>query len=262
MGLVRNKVKKPTTETAAKPAEETTQESAKEAAPEETAQGAPAEVPATTAGTDVSTDVLPQAPSIKSLENVFDAKEYGNLFDRVVGSNGSLVCGDIIMGEFIDVQVLSTSDRWMITPDAEQSDKKAKKLCRASYDGKVIPGLDGEPDITIDEWKEEIENAGYEPNKVSKYRDVFAVIFNAEKNADKAKELGVVQISVSPTSSRQLKKFTMQTMLFERQGKMVPSHRHCMRVVAVSHTGDMSYTTTDFKPVPLDVLAEYTPVSD
>lgn len=209
----------------------------------------------------VESNGLPDMPSLASLENALDPVDFGNLFPRVVGSNGAVVLnGKKSLGEYIDVQVLSTSDRWMVTPDAEQSDKKAKKLCRASYDGKTIPGWDGGDPIDIEDWKKEIEDAGYAVNPVGKYKDIFCSVFNADKNADIAEEAGIVQVSVSPSAVKGLRAFIMQTKLKVARGQMLKSHQNCIRIKAEAVTGDINYTYLNFKVVPLDILEDYEPV--
>jgi hypothetical protein len=205
------------------------------------------------------------APTIRSLENALDARQFGNLFPRVVGSNG-LVCKkdrkSTPFGDFIDVQVISTSERWMVTPDAEQTDVAARKLCRASYDGLNIPGWKGEPDIPIEEYNEEIIAAGYEPNPLGCYKDIFCSIFNADKNLDYALNVGLVQVSVSPTSIKSLDGYLAQVKFKVAAGTVLKTHQNCLRIVGVSVSGDTTYTVTDFEPVPLEVAQAYTPVLD
>jgi hypothetical protein len=196
---------------------------------------------------------------LTELRDKFDPLSVNNTFARIVGASGSLMekNNNTSFGEYIDIQVLSFSNRWMVTPDAEISDKKARKLCRASLDGKTIPGLDGEPDISIAEWQREIEAAGYDCNPVSKYLDIYAIIFNAAKNLDIASELGIVQVSVSPTSVKGFTNFAMQVPIFIKFGKVVVGKHHCVRVSAKAITGDYDYTKTEFGPVPLDVIEGY-----
>jgi len=220
------------------------------------------------------------APSLTSLENKLNPEEFGNLFPRIVGSNGAACVsgqGGAIFGKFIDVQVLSMSDRWMVTPIAEQKDKSAKKLCRASYDGKNILDREGNS-ITIEDYIKSIQSAVdskgspvyvnpetrrvYDFSAPSKYRDIFGVIFNAEKDVEKAQGLGIVQISISPTAMKQLKAFAMQAPLFIMRGQMAKTHQDCIRIEAEPKSSDSgNYTIFDFKCVPLDVIAGYSPVS-
>lgn len=215
----------------------------------------------TSAPAPVIGGVKSDVPSIASLENAFDPEEYGNVFPRIVGTNGAIkVSGETTsFGKFIDVQVLSTSDRWMITPDADNKDKEAKKFCRASYDGRTIPDRDGGPSITIEEYIASVDD--YDFNPVSKYKDVFGIIFNADENSDIAGGKGIVQISVSPTAVKSIKAFIMQTNLYVLSGKMLATHQNCMRFRAEAKSNDSGdYTILTFEPVPLDVLSGYTPI--
>jgi hypothetical protein len=203
------------------------------------------------------------APALTSLENAYDPEEFGNVFPRLVGANGAIcVSGDTLnFGEFIDVQVLSHSDRWMVTPDADAKDKQAKKFCRASYDGKTIPDRDGGPSVTIEDYIASVD--GYEFNPVSKYKDIFALVFNSHKNAEEAAEKGIVQISVSPSVLKDLRAFMMQTKLAVMTKRMLPSHQNCLRIRAEAKSNDNgNYTVLKFEHVPLDVAQLYTPVID
>jgi hypothetical protein len=259
MGLRTNKTVVPQEETTVNQEPETKKEETMPETPavetKEVAVKPPAEVP-TVAGERV-------APSLTSLENKLNPEEFGNLFPRIVGSNGAACVsgtGGVNFGRFIDVQVLSLSDRWMVTPDADQKDKEAKKFCRASYDGKTILDREGNSQ-TIEDYITSVDK--YEFNATSKYRDIFAVIFSAEKEVEKAKALGIVQISISPTAMKQLKAFTMQTPLFIMRGQMAKTHQDCLRIAAEPKTNDSgnNYTIFDFQCVPMDVIAGYTPVS-
>jgi len=269
MGLRTNKVQMPETETQEPETETKKEETMTET--KEVAVKPPADV--VVAGERI-------APSLMSLENKLNPEEFGNLFPRIVGSNG-MACvsgaGGATFGNFVDVQCLSLSDRWMVTPIADQSDKGAKKLCRASYDGKNIIDREGNS-ITIEAYVESIQkavdtkgkplfmnpktSAVYEFNPPSKYRDIFGVIFNAAANSDKAQGLGIVQISISPTAMKQLKAFAMQAPLFIMRGQMAATHQDCIRLKADPKSGDSgNYTIFIFETVPMDVIAGYTPVS-
>ena len=238
-----------------------------ETEPQEAPKEAPNETPTKEVAVKESSEVVihtTDMPSIESLKDSLDARDFGNLFPRIVGSNSMLICKkgteQKSLGTFIDVQVISTSARWMVTPKSEPGDKKAQKLCRASYDGKVIPGWDGEPDMPIEEWIQEIKNAGYPPNNVSKYTDIFCSIFNAEKEAKYAEEVGIVQVSVSPTAVKTLRAFTIQTPLMIARGQMLKTHQNCMRITSLGITGDTNYTVLEFTTVPIDIVTQYSPV--
>ncbi len=208
--------------------------------------------------------VTDDAPSLASLEDAFDPIEFGNTFPRVVGASGGVKCDTLQFGEYIDIQVVSKSDRWMVTPKASQSDKQAKRLCRASYDGKAIPAVSEPEHILIEDYIDgEMAEAGYKPNNVGKYKDLYALIFSADKNVEEAEELGLVQISVSPTAVKALNAFIMQTKFKVKRGQMLASHQNCIRVQAEARSGDSGdYTVLTFKTVPIDVVKTYTPITE
>ena len=200
-------------------------------------------------------------PSIMSLKNAMDPETFGNTFPRLVGANGNLSCDGVKFGSFVDVQVYSHSARSFVVPVSEQSDKEARKYCRASYDGKTIPGRDETPEMTIEEYTDS-QAGGYTEWSVKKYYDIYCIIFNAEKEASKGEAIGFIQVSVSPTAVKLFNAFTMQAALFIARGQMKATHQNCMRI-----TGDLmenddkkEYVRMSFSPCPAEVIAEYTPV--
>lgn len=220
------------------------------------------------------------APSLASLENKLDATDMGGIFPRLVGSNGAICIsgpGGTSFGKYIDVQVLSLSDRKMITPVASQSDKMARKLCRASYDGVSIIDREGNAQ-TIEEYITSVQTATdikgklinvnpetgqvYEFNPLSSYKDIYCVIFNSDKNIEAAQAIGISQVSVSPTAIRQLKAFVIQSAMYVMRGQMVPSHQDCIRIEADPQSTDRgNFTVLTFGCVPMDIIAGYTPVA-
>ncbi len=202
------------------------------------------------------------APYIADLKNAMDPELYGSCFPRIVGSNGNLICDKLILGTFIDVQVLSFSDRWMIVPVSDPKDKEARKFCRASYDGKTIPDRDGGQSMLIEEYTEEMSRF-YKEFKISKYMDVFAVIFNADKNKEAGERLGTVQISVSPTAIKPFLAYLAQCRMNVGRGLFLPSHSNFMRIEADLVTGDKDNWTV-LKPsyVPIDEVKNFTPIKE
>lgn len=198
-----------------------------------------------------------KVPSFKQLENAMDPEEVGNTFVRVIGANGNIQTSEgLLFGEHIDIQVLSTSTRYMVTPEADPKDKEARKFCRASYDGSNIVDQDGNLQ-TIDDYIAENERF-YPKFKKSKYLDVYAIIFNAHKNKEAAEAAGIVQISVSPTAAKPFNAFFMQGVLAEKRGLLPPSHRNCMRIKAEPKTKDtQNYTILLPELCPADALDGY-----
>ena len=242
---------------------------------EETAEEKTAEERVQTREVTVKKEATPPAvladvaPSLASLDRYFDPVKYSGVFPKIVGSNGSILADNLSLGEFIDVQVVSISPRWSVTPKAKQTDKAAKKLCRYSFDGKTIPDRDGGSSMDITDWIKEIEatpdadNSGknYKANSVQRYLDVFCLIFNADKNSDKAMDLDIVQVQISPSAVSTLERLIIQTKITIKRGRMLPSHQNCIRIEAEAHTGDISYTLLKATVVPVGEVVDYTPIN-
>jgi hypothetical protein len=223
-----------------------------------------AETPVTTTEVAVKTQAAPPAvakgevPSITSLADAWPPEDFGNVFPRIRASSGSLMNEKTSFGEYIDVQVLSHSPRWFVTPDSKPGDDEASKLCRASYDGKTITDRETGESIAIEDYIASVPNYEF---KVGKYHDLYCLIFNSAKNKDAATELNIVQVSVSPTSVKGFTAFMMQTKLSVMRGQMLASHQNCMRIFAEAVSNKKGdYTMMKFGATPLDVLADFTPV--
>lgn len=223
---------------------------------------------ASTAGTG------PGSVPFNKLRNILDPETYGNTFRRLVPSGGKIRTDNgIILGEYIDIQVVSISDRWMTTPVADlNKDPDAKKYCRASYDGVMIPDRDGGPSMKIEDWHQaanRIRTSQRPPQdpfdewKLSKYLDVFGIIFNAsDQYKETAINIGMVQVSVSTTAIKDFNAFFMQGVLEVMRGRMLADKQNCMRVTSQSKTNDRKQDYTILVPglVPLEIVTTYTPI--
>jgi hypothetical protein len=205
------------------------------------------------------------------LRNALDPELYGNTFPRIVPASGKIrTDGGIQLGEYLDVQAISTSDRWMYAPVADmKKDPDSTKYCRASYDGKTIPDRDGGPSMTFEEWEEMAADIAVKNNKepypewrLSKYLDVFAIIFNADpKFLVTAQKIGMVQISVSSTATKAFNSFFMQGPLNVNRGLLPIDKQTCMRIAAApGPIVGKDYTILVPELVPEEILAAYTPV--
>jgi len=258
MALRGNKVSKPQTETT----DQETQETSTQETETMTETQPDVETKEVVVKEAQQVAVLPEGvmPSIASLADKWDPNEMGNMFSRIKASNGNLNSDGVSFGEYIDVQVYSHSPRWFVTPISEQGDTEAAKFCRASYDGTTILDRDSGDSMTIAEYTDGVE--GYE-FRTGKYQDLYCIIFGADKNADKAMDLNIVQVSVSPTSVKGFTSFMMQTKLSVLRGQMLATHQNCMRVSAVAQESKKgSYTSTAFGAVPIDVVSVYTPIPE
>jgi len=214
-----------------------------------------------------STVVVGAMESLASLENKWNPDEVGNVFPRLRAASGSINGKTMNCGDFIDIQVYSYNTRWFVTPgdnvDPKIPQSEGNKLCRASYDnGKTIKDRESGGSITVEEYMESLSALGYHKPKMQEYTDIYGVIFNSAKDKDKSFNAGVVQISIAPTSRSGFFAYTKQTKLMVLRGQIPADKGTCVRISAEpappNKKGD--YTKTNFGPVPLDVIAGYTPI--
>ena len=204
------------------------------------------------------------APSLVSLKNSMDPSEFEGVFPRVTGKGTGLMCEALSLGGWIDMQVVSHSERTFVTPGKNLDD--LNYLCRASYDHHtVLKSRETGERCTIDEYKdfiiEEYGDKGVKDPEAQLYNDIFGVIFGADKNFDKAELLNMVQVSISPTAVKFWKQFVAQAPIAVMRKQMPKSHQNCVRVVAEAATGKKSgksYIAVRFEVVPPEVLAAYT----
>lgn len=202
-------------------------------------------------------------PSLESLKDKWPTEEVGNVFPRAVGSQGAIIIENkISCGEYVDIQVYSHNTRYMVVPISKvQNDPKVKPLCRASYDGKNVHDRESGQEVSIDDYAASIKDQFPDGVKVSKYHDIFATIIDCHKNKEEAKGKAVIQLSVSPTAIKDWFAYCKTSRFRELQGVVLPTHRNCVRVTAeVKMKDGQQFTIMTFGPVPLDVLAGYTPI--
>jgi len=201
-------------------------------------------------------------PSLESLKDKWPTEEVGNVFPRAVGSQGAIIVDNLVFGEYVDIQVYSHNTRYMVVPISKiPNDPKVKPLCRASYDGKNVHDRESGQEISIDEYAASIKGQFPDGVKVSKYHDIFASVFSCHKNLEAAKGKAVIQLSVSPTAIKDWFAYCKISRFRELRGVVLPTHRNCVRVTAeVKMKEGQQFTIMTFGPVPLDVLAGYTPI--
>ena len=197
--------------------------------------------------TSLSTDVR-DLTSLIALKNNIDPSEFGyGDIPRIVASNG-LIFGPekVKLGSYIDVQVLSYSERFMASPGSD--DDAAKSLVRASYDGKTLAhgGTDNGRDIDeyidslrkgfkyIDDEGKEKTVPPYPKAAKKEYFDVFCLLIGAEK-ADVAEDLameGMLNISLSPQSKGKFSAYAKQLVLTVKRGLIAPEKAWIVRFKA------------------------------
>jgi len=202
------------------------------------------------------------APTLMSLRNAMNGEEFGTNLTRLVPASGSVkVAGTPkVLGKFVDVQLVSSSDRWFITPVADPKDKDAKKFCRPSYDGKTIPSRDGEAQ-TIEEYTNSVEE--YDEFDVKKYLDLYVLVIRAgdPDMQEIVEAFDLIQVSVSPTAAPMYRTFEKLGKLRVMRGLSKAETQNCFRITATAKSNDSSdWTVFEFNPIPLNDLEGYVPV--
>ncbi len=197
-----------------------------------------------------------------ALQNTMDPAEFGTNLERLVPASGSVkIAGtNKILGKYVDVQLVSSSDRWFITPVADPKDKEARKFCRPSYDGETIPDRDGQTQ-TIQEYIDSVEE--YEKFEVKKYMDLFVLMINAgDKDMQPIVDaMSLTQVSISPTAVPVYRTFEKLGKLRVMQGITKVETQNCFRITALPKSKDsQEWTVFEFNAIPHVDLGDYVPI--
>ena len=133
------------------------------------------------------------------------------------------------LGTWIDVQVLSHSSRWMISPGSDDDD--ASSLVRASYDGETILHNGEDNGKAIDEYLKELKEAGYDKAVVKEYADIFCLLIGAENtdNGTLLAQEGMLNISLSPMSKGKFNAYAKQLKLTVMRGAIAAEKAQIVR---------------------------------
>ena len=247
MAMKRNADAKPATEKATKntkPAKKTT--AAKEAPVEEQAP-MPTEEPITETAVVVQEEHAVAAPKRNSsmvklyadIENAFVA-EFGVL-PKIKASNGNCMdSDDKILGDSIDVQIMSWNKQFVVGPCANEA---PAELVKYSYTRDFFEDGSG----SLNEYVQELKAAGWVNAAIKEYYDVVCVLNKAAKPSALVGEM--VQLQLSPTSVKAFNGFCLQTAFKIARGLLPENAGSEVTVTSevVSSKGN-SWTKFNFKP--------------
>lgn len=115
---------------------------------------------------------------------------------RLVGSNGNLMDGDkALLGESIDLLLLSWNRRWVVSPGTESGDAEGKEKARYSLDG--VTTSQGE---NLQDYLQSLKEDGYPKAAVKEYVDLFGVLTGAKKPSKHIDDS--VTVSLAPSSAK------------------------------------------------------------
>ena len=199
------------------------------------------------------------APTLVSLRNQLNPEEFGTGLRRLKAGSGSVeTTNGEDLGRWVDVQVLSSSERYMITPISDDDDTAAAAFCRASYDGKTIPDIDGGEPTPIEEYIKSVED--YEFNKMKKYLDIFCIVLGCENKQieTEVQQWDMCQISISPTGVQAYRIFEKSVGLAVARGLAREDRQDCLRMEATKKQGKVrSYTVLQPVNIPSEVSEKY-----
>lgn len=163
-------------------------------------------------------------PALKdALKNSGIEYDYST-FPRYRNEAGVFTSGDDVeAGTYFELQVISYSSYWVVSPGSDDKSEKTKKAVRYSNDGKTINSI-GEEDayagMTCDEYLNVLKSdMGYENASTKEYLEVFGFMLDAER-AD-CKDLNtVVSLSLSPQSKSKFASFQTNRMFLVKTGRV------------------------------------------
>lgn len=173
------------------------------------------------------------------LENAFVA-DYGVL-KKIKASNGNCMdSDDKVLGDTIDVQILSWNKQFVIGPCANEA---PDELVKYSYDREAFADGSG----TLNEYVRELKAEGWVNAAIKEYYEVVCMLVDSAKKSDLVGEM--VQLQLSPTSVKSFDGFRLQTAFKIARGLLPEDAASTVTVTAevVSSRGN-SWTKFNFKP--------------
>lgn len=219
------------------------------AATTETETPAPTEATTTAVAPVAKTPTPPPAKKAEMTGLLFANKQdlhhapFGTL-PRLKASNGNITDSDgKILGSFVDVQIMSWNNIWVISPN----DKAApKELVRYSYDNKTF---EEDPSVDVVEYLQDMKHAW--PNAASKqYAEVICVLHNSEKSSELKGKM--VQLNLAPTSQKAFEGFFLTGAFEISSGAASPEQAELIRftaTIARSNGNEWTKLVPSFAPI-------------
>ena len=201
--------------------------------------------------------------TLANLFNKITPGVFGHSANKVVAASGKLKIkpDDLVIGETMDVQVLSYNKRWSVGPaEIPRGDADAKFLFRSSYDNETLD----DPELGTVTIQEYIENAipeKYKGGEVKEYMDVIVAAIGCEENEDKFLENLMFVVQLSPSVVGKFN-FFVGTMGMKAARGLVPKNlQTCIRFRgAPGPNTKFDYSIIKFETCPPEVLEGYEPM--
>lgn len=173
------------------------------------------------------------------IENDFVA-EFGVL-KKIKASNGNCIdSDDNILGDTIDVQVVSWNRQFVVGPCANEA---PSELVKYSYERDFFADGSG----SLNDYVQELKSEGWVNAAIKEYYEIVCMLVDSAKKSDLVGEM--VQLQLSPTSVKSFDGFRLQTAFKIARGLLPEDAASEVTVTAevVSARGN-SWTKFNFKP--------------
>jgi hypothetical protein len=183
---------------------------------------------------------------LAQMRDAIPAVQFGT-FPRLIGANGNVSVktdGDKLLGRWADLQLLSWSDTYVVSPGSDKDE--AKKLVRYSRDGVTI---DETGESVNDYLKQLREVDGYKDASKKQYVELIGFLKSSEQAGGPVGEL--VQVSLSPKSRLTFDAYRANVGVKVRLGQMSSEGVDNIRVTAVPKSvNGKNWTILSVGPAP------------
>lgn len=164
---------------------------------------------------------------------------------RMKANQGRISADKINFGEWVELQLLSWQDNWLVSPGSDADEAKA--FAKYSDDGKVIK--DTGEDINV--YLKRLQDLGYKDARVGKRCVLAFELLDCEKDAEV--DVGTLfQTDLAPTSRASFERYRIQAALDIGKGRATGDDVICIRATATVKTGgggSKEYTMLEFSRV-------------
>ena len=154
--------------------------------------------------------------------DMLEAMGYG-AFSRITVDNGggfNLNKTEKQLGSWLEFQLMSWNNVWMVTTGA-QNNPEANKKVRTSRDKVNLEGGQG----LVTAYVAQLKAEGYKEASVKQYVEIYGLLTNSERGGEVPEDdRKLMQISASPQSVTAWGVFLLTSRMMQGQGKPVPSH--------------------------------------
>lgn len=164
-------------------------------------------VPAVKASNAVAKPTRKFSAALQELEGAIDTDTVRGLgvgsLPKVTVSRAGFEIGDEVIGNVLDIEILSFNNRYVLTPGVDG--EAAVSAIRISYDRETVENEACTPQEYLQQLKEE----GYPNPEMKTYIDIWAILIAKDGKTIPEEDRPMVQVQLSPQSVKTFKAFQM-----------------------------------------------------